>query len=934
MSSGLAMSFHGATVVDGSSNINISVDENDRMSGKRKYEATMYQLRPKLLGGDIQEDGKRRKLDESTLSMPRNGFISSTVQSSSTQPVNVSSNTASDTMVCDIHHGYSTRKLKPKFKYRLISSGQDIGSNATEESSHGKFRREKRSKSMLSHAATFSKPARPALSKGNSYNDKNGIPANEEYLLAQVSNIDEDHETSCYLCGAEGSDWVRCSTCVKVYHKDCLDPPITLLQPNWICPKCLNAPIMNRKMGLTKYDLLPLYTENGVASVIANRSTNWEGSDSLLQGSTLVSNPPVSMPVSSSLNYSGCAKCGLKSGHRNVAVICDCCDREFHLRCLRIHELPLGDWFCSDCIDLDVCAKCVMEARQGLGLSSTFPSEALKEEKGSRWNPFRKLNERIQSCVQCHLKFHQSCVPQSCPVHLRYNASERLKCFPSALPSPFNASFESITAPLPLLSKISSDGTEKLVQYSDNTWICAFCQELNGIAKILSQRECYDPLSGTWETQVLCKFKELSYRKTIWLPAERAKLLHLIQWKKWEVHYETLLRSGIAATEGIEVDLDETEDVCCTDGSSSCLPENRRESQLSDSFPASIAVIPLLRRPAGIKSNWLRVSRLLYHRRCIRGSGRLQYLVKWKSLPYDEITWEEASVVIGSQALAMYKQMVILEKSIGVYSKPWSNDSVSFSLPSRPELPLPVGCELKEGTTHIIRTGFSKQVESSKAPNYDSEEVTSLATQKDDTLLISPTAFVKESTLLAGEDKGANLERLRRKFRRGNFVAYNEKPAVICGDFLYDYQLEGINWMRYSWHKKTSIILADEMGLGKTVQLINFISSLWNDYAHQGPFLIVAPLATLEDVWVREFSRWAPYINVIPYFGNPISRARCRFYEFYFKHNLPLQHVKQWYAAIQKAAPTPEFDRVYGRTHFDGEFFDWVLRIEIFFLLP
>ena len=36
-------------------------------------------------------------------------------------------------------------------------------------------------------------------------------------------------------------------------------------------------------------------------------------------------------------------------------------------------------------------------------------------------------------------------------------------------------------------------------------------------------------------------------------------------------------------------------------------------------------------------------------------------------------------------------------------------------------------------------------------------------------------------------------------------------------DRLFDYQVDGINWLYYKWSKNTPSILADEMGLGKTI---------------------------------------------------------------------------------------------------------------------
>lgn len=55
---------------------------------------------------------------------------------------------------------------------------------------------------------------------------------------------------------------------------------------------------------------------------------------------------------------------------------------------------------------------------------------------------------------------------------------------------------------------------------------------------------------------------------------------------------------------------------------------------------------------------------------------------------------------------------------------------------------------------------------------------------------------------------------------------------------LHPYQLEGLNWLRYSWSHGTDTILADEMGLGKTIQTITFLYSLYKEGHCRGPFLV------------------------------------------------------------------------------------------------
>ena len=66
---------------------------------------------------------------------------------------------------------------------------------------------------------------------------------------------------------------------------------------------------------------------------------------------------------------------------------------------------------------------------------------------------------------------------------------------------------------------------------------------------------------------------------------------------------------------------------------------------------------------------------------------------------------------------------------------------------------------------------------------------------------------------------------------------YDEQPDYITetGGTLHPYQLEGLNWLRYSWGQGTNTILADEMGLGKTIQTICFLYSLYKEVRNSGP---------------------------------------------------------------------------------------------------
>lgn len=114
-----------------------------------------------------------------------------------------------------------------------------------------------------------------------------------------------------------------------------------------------------------------------------------------------------------------------------------------------------------------------------------------------------------------------------------------------------------------------------------------------------------------------------------------------------------------------------------------------------------------------------------------------------------------------------------------------------------------------------------------------------------------------------------------------HWVQLKESPLYKGGNTLRLYQLEGLNWLLFSWHNNRNCILADEMGLGKTIQSLTFVNSVW-EYGIRGPFLIIAPLSTIPN-WQREFEGWTE-MNVIVYHGSQQSKSMLQEYEFYYKN--------------------------------------------------
>merc|ERR1719509_387115 len=121
-----------------------------------------------------------------------------------------------------------------------------------------------------------------------------------------------------------------------------------------------------------------------------------------------------------------------------------------------------------------------------------------------------------------------------------------------------------------------------------------------------------------------------------------------------------------------------------------------------------------------------------------------------------------------------------------------------------------------------------------------------------------------------------NVERGKAK----EWKEWNKTPVYKNGNSLRPYQLEGVNWLNYSWYQHRNCLLADEMGLGKTIQSLAWIHHIW-EFGIRGPFLVIAPLSTIPN-WQREFELWTD-MNVIVYHGSQTSRNMIQEYEMYYK---------------------------------------------------
>ncbi|HWO98830.1 MAG TPA: DEAD/DEAH box helicase [Bacillus sp. (in: firmicutes)] len=89
-------------------------------------------------------------------------------------------------------------------------------------------------------------------------------------------------------------------------------------------------------------------------------------------------------------------------------------------------------------------------------------------------------------------------------------------------------------------------------------------------------------------------------------------------------------------------------------------------------------------------------------------------------------------------------------------------------------------------------------------------------------------------------------------------------PSSFLGN-LRPYQQQGVDWLIFLRELGLGGCLADDMGLGKTVQLLAYMSYV---YEKESPnaFLIVCPTSVLGN-WQKEIERFAPHLNVYTHYG-------------------------------------------------------------------
>ncbi|XP_027692565.1 DNA excision repair protein ERCC-6-like [Vombatus ursinus] len=86
-------------------------------------------------------------------------------------------------------------------------------------------------------------------------------------------------------------------------------------------------------------------------------------------------------------------------------------------------------------------------------------------------------------------------------------------------------------------------------------------------------------------------------------------------------------------------------------------------------------------------------------------------------------------------------------------------------------------------------------------------------------------------------------------------------------DRLFEHQKEGVAFL-YSLYKdrRKGGILADDMGLGKTIQIIAFLSAMFDAELVRCVLLIMP--TSLISTWIKEFAKWTPGMRIATFHGS------------------------------------------------------------------
>ncbi|XP_065866066.1 uncharacterized protein [Euphorbia lathyris] len=223
----------------------------------------------------------------------------------------------------------------------------------------------------------------------------NGVSLHELALSLSKNRklATHDNDDLCQIC-RDGGNLICCDVCPRSYHKECLSLP-KIPAGKWYCKFCVNN-FQKEK-----------FVERNANAIAAGRVA---GVDPIEE----ITRRCIRIVKTLDSDFGGCVFCrghdfDKQFGPRTV-LLCDQCEKEFHVGCLKEHnmedlkELPQGKWFCcADCKRVySALQKLVVRGEEKLPDSCLSTIRGKNEEKSSetrgnidvRW---RLLNDKIDT---------------------------------------------------------------------------------------------------------------------------------------------------------------------------------------------------------------------------------------------------------------------------------------------------------------------------------------------------------------------------------------------------------------------------------------------------------------------------------------------------------------------------------------------------------
>jgi len=214
-----------------------------------------------------------------------------------------------------------------------------------------------------------------------------------------------------------------------------------------------------------------------------------------------------------------------------------------------------------------------------------------------------------------------------------------------------------------------------------------------------------------------------------------------------------------------------------------------------------------------------------------------EYLVKWEGRSYFACTWMPGGWVWGVTNAIMRKAFVRRDDGVNLLPK-WTSEEAIPEAFLRMEIIFDVEYDddyepqteeddkanisaVERVLVKFLGLGYEESVWEAPPSPDDGERWSDFVSAYNE--YITGQYFKSEPTSV--------LNQRVAHYRTQNFkkhVQMKQQPASITGE-LMPYQLEGLNWLLYNFHKQKNVILADEMGLGKTIQIVSMVAALVAD---------------------------------------------------------------------------------------------------------